>query len=801
MKTVTRTVAALLAVLLSCTPFTIQAQSELNIAWAEEKIIVSWSAPNAVLEEADTLTGPWRVVEGAASPHQMDPRQAQTFYRLRYIGPPPNVRMQDLAPHPAVIDAVRAFQEQDPDASFGYFNGHVDSFATTPKPAVPSYAESVLRALNLSTQPRLPLKLREPISEAVTPKLARDLDGDFDIALPILRETELGQPLVTEGNPDTEDAHPGGEFPIEEPRTQPPVAPQRLLEWERPSEEVLRLERMAAAPILRNFLELHRAVFRVGPNELELALHPVDYQAGAFFRKAVYEQFYSAEEKLLYGRTLVHFDVNWNVISISRMITTPEKLRVPEVDPRAVTEAAAIEIAARSAPYRECFGRPAEVLHAERCVDPVRRQRVWSVELQSEDGECHWRTIIDAATGEVLNVSDQLDLAYTDAKVNRWYYPGGDQMQPKQTVSTGVYTRNDRRLEHDFFYMMNDHRCDGFPETTCTETSFTSLWCSFAHGTYSGNSQVRATRRTSRDWDKFYPGGASETFGETHAYFWARSFSQWLKPSLDALGVLPGSASNYKRVLIIANACRSGSVHNSSYKVTTESNKGEGGPVIRLAHRNPANASNHNAACQGGGCFDNPSNLAHELNHFFLKAYYGVGSDLDCGAGNQLKFTHEGILGTAVPHAYWHYYYGVGYNPSSTDKLYFSHSTVGRVHTSNATLMTVNDYLCTNFTGDPYSAGRVVGQALWKFYHGKKVTGSTLGSIWYPSTDTDFNVLVYWAADLQASSTYKDRYEFANRVMEILDKYSNWSSAAKAEYCKVFEQHSLHWYIKPAYCQ
>jgi hypothetical protein len=37
--------------------------------------------------------------------------------------------------------------------------------------------------------------------------------------------------------------------------------------------------------------------------------------------------------------------------------------------------------------------------------------------------------------------------------------------------------------------------------------------------------------------------------------------------------------------------------------------------------------------------------------------------------------------------------------------------------------------------------------------------------------------------------------------MEILDKYSNWSSAAKADYCKIFEQHSLHWYIKPAYCQ
>ena len=421
------------------------------------------------------------------------------------------------------------------------------------------------------------------------------------------------------------------------------------------------------------------------------------------------------------------------------------------------------------------------------------------VELLSADGNCHWRTIVAAESGELLNVSDLID-RYTDAKVNRWYFPGGDLFDPNQIVSTGIYTRNDRRLEHDFFYVMNDHRCEGDPESNCTDTSHSDTWCDEAHGTYSGDSHIRATRRTNRDFDQYYPGGSSETFAETHAYYWARSFSQWLKPSLDALGVLPSSASNFHRVLIITDACRSGSVHNSSYSVTTDDNKGEGTNVIRLAHGDPAGSSNHNAACQGGGCFDNPSNLHHELNHFYLKRYYGVGSDLDCGSSNQLKFTHEGILGTAVPHAYWHNYYGVGYSPSSTDKLYFSHGNIGRVHTSDSNRMTVGDFLCVDFTDDPYRAGRVVGQALWEFYHGKMVSGSSIGGTWAPSTDTDFNILVYWAADLQAASTYKDRYEFANRLMEILDKHSNWSSSGKQDYCDIFAHHELDNFINSGYC-
>jgi hypothetical protein len=706
-------------------------------------------------------------------------------------------RAADAAANPKTAEAVRIFQLRDPDASFTFYNGHVDSFATSAKPTVPSYAVSILKELGLSTEAQTPRTLTAPTAASEKQKSARDLDAESDIKLPTLPEEDTGKQYPSKGRSDATDESKDA-APKEETRIRPPKDPQRLVEWKRPDAKTLKLETKAADAVLWAFLAEHEGLFEVTPGVRRSSMRAVDYQVGPYFRKARYEQFYAPEEKLLYGQTLVHFDVNWNVIGISRMIMTREKLAVSPVDEKAVPKDRAISIASQA--FRDCKYESYETLRAERTVDAVRRLRVWDVELLSDDGDCHWRTIIDAATGKVLNVTDLIDRAYTDAKVNRWYFSGGDLFNANQIVSTGIYTRNDRRLEHDFFYMMNDHRCEGDPETSCSATSHSSTWCEEAHGSYSGDSYIRATRRSNRDFDQYYPGGASETFAETNAYYWGRSFAQWLKSSLDALGVLPSSASNFPRVLIITDSCRSGSVHNSTYQVTTDDNKGEGTNVIRLAHRNPSGPSNHNAACEGGGCFDNPSNLHHEMNHFFLKRYYNVGSDLDCGSANQLKFTHEGILGTAVPHAYWHYYYGVGYNPSSTNKLYFSNSTVGRVHTSNTNRMTIGNYLCVNNTDDPYTAGRVVGQALWEFYHGKKVDGSTISNTWYPSTDRDFNVLVYWAADLQASSTYKDRYEFANRIMEILDKHSNWSSSGKQDYCAIFAHHELDPFINSDYC-
>lgn len=787
---------AVIATFAAASPLAAQVD-RLRITRATNEVVIEWDAPRALLEAAQELAGPWTVLPEATSPYRLQPSADRRFYRLRLTGPVDTLRLNDARPLRMILEAVAQFQQEDRTASFTYFNGHVDSFSAEAKPDVPDYALGVLQTLELPIAPRQPLKLPLPVA-AGKPRPGRDLDADFTRLLPILEET-VGQPVDSSGGDDNEDELAGQEPPREERRTLPPIDPQRLVDWARPDADTLQREERAAPLILRNFLELHQNVFRVDAQALSTILRPIDYQVGAYFRKAVFEQFYEENEKLLYGRTLMHLDVNWNVIGLSRMIVTPEKLQLPAVqDP--IPSEVAVSLAARVPPLRECQETEVEVVRAEICVDPIRRLRVWDVELVSVEGDCHWRTILDVGTGEILNVSDQVDRAFTDAKVNRYYYPGGDQMNPLQTVSTGIYTRNDRRLEHDFFYVMNDHRCEGDPEVACDNTEHSSVWCADAHGSYSGDSYIRATRRTQRDFDKYYPSGSSEAFAETHAYYWARSFSQWLKPSLDALGVLPSGAANYHRVLIITDACRSGSVHNSSYQVTTDDDKGERTNVIRLAHRNPAGPSNHNAGCQGGACFDNPSNIAHELNHFFLKRYYGVGSDLDCGSANQLQFTHEGILGTAVPQAYWDYYYGVGYNPP-TDQLYFANSNIGRVHRDNATRMTIDNFLCVDYTDDPYRAGRVLGQALWEFYHGVKVDGSTFNGTVYPSTSTDFNTLVYWAADLQASSTYKDRYEFANRIMEILDKHSNWSSHAKEEYCEIFEHHAAHWFINDDYCQ
>jgi len=693
--------------------------------------------------------------------------------------------------------AVGRFHSADPQASFTFVNGYVDSFSTAAKSSIPDYALPTLRALGLSTAARTPLKIAAPISAREVAKRARNLDTDTSVMLPFVAEAEDGAKALSKGAEDQVE-RPKRSRPSASSPFRPAESPETLVRWERPDHRNLDLERQAVRPILEAFLAKNVDLFAVSREDLRTSIGEISYQVGAYFRKAAFEQNYSHDEKLLYGRTLVHFDVNWNVIGISRMLITPSKLNVPRDGRSHIDKERSLAIAAKAFP--DCANARASVLSAERSVDAIRRLHVWNIEHASDDGNCHWRTIVNAVDGAVVNVSDLTDRAFNDARVNRWLYSGGNLFSPNQVISAGVYTRNDRRLEHDFFYMVNDHRCDGAAETACTETPHASQWCSKAHGTDDGSSTIRATRRTDRDFSSYFPGGASETFAEANAYYWARSFAQWLKPSLDALGVLPSSAADYPRVLMIADACRAGSVHTSAYKVTTEDNKGEGTNVIRLAHRNPAGNSNHNAACEAGGCFDNPSNIAHEMDHFFLKRYYDVDSDLDCGAGNQLKFTHEGIMGTAVPQAYWHAYYGVGYSPSNTNMLYFSHSDTGRVHTSSTNNMTIASNLCTATTGDAYKAGRVVGQALWEFYHGKKVIGSTVGGTWYPSDDTGFNVLVYWAADLQAGSTYKDRYEFANRVMEILDQHSNWSSDGKLDYCDIFAEHGLADFIDPAYC-
>jgi hypothetical protein len=123
------------------------------------------------------------------------------------------------------------------------------------------------------------------------------------------------------------------------------------------------------------------------------------------------------------------------------------------------------------------------------------------------------------------------------------------------------------------------------------------------------------------------------------------------------------------------------------------------------------------------------------------------------------------------------------------------------VHADLASNLNLSDHLCSASTSGqgPYEAGRVAGQPLWEIFHGKLVEGNSVTNTYRPATDTDFLILSYWAAELMASSTYRDRYEFANRVMEVLE-ISGWPTAAKQDYCEIFEHHELDNFIVPSYC-
>ena len=92
----------------------------------------------------------------------------------------------------------------------------------------------------------------------------------------------------------------------------------------------------------------------------------------------------------------------------------------------------------------------------------------------------------------------------------------------------------------------------------------------------------------------------------------------------------------------------------------------------------------------------------------------------------------------------------------------------------------ISHFYCGSTNPARDSAGSVVHQAMWKFYHGIEVNGSTQSGIARVSTDADFLVLYYWVADLVSASTYQDRYEMANRVMEIMENHSSLSSDGKA---------------------
>lgn len=238
--------------------------------------------------------------------------------------------MAKVKPSPELLNAVKQFQEEDVDASFSWLNGHVDNFATSAKETVPEYALPILKDLGLPTEPKKPLRLPDPTYAKELEKPGNTLDDDFKERLPYVTERQRTQE-VSEGKDDQEDESRQGP-PKEEIRTDPAKNQERMIKWDRPDDKTLSLERKATEPILKAFLKEYQAVFEVNADQFKGGMQFQDFQHGAYFKKAVYQQAYGVGENVLYGKTLVHFDVNWNVIGISRMIVTQEKLKIPTTE-------------------------------------------------------------------------------------------------------------------------------------------------------------------------------------------------------------------------------------------------------------------------------------------------------------------------------------------------------------------------------------------------------------------------------------------------------------------------------------
>jgi len=217
----------------------------------------------------------------------------------------------------------------DPHATFSFADCEVDGFATQPRPTVPPYAESILRAAGLDPGPR-PVELYpDPRTDA---KPAQDLDGPDLLRqrIPLPEEPAFAEPPGDEPPDEVgDDPRPGRPIVVE--RTEPPIVLEpRESRFVPPSPEVRKRESEVAKPILLAFLRRHDDVFGMGRSQLAAGLpvlHLEGYRVARFFRAATFSQSV-AGEPVLESRTQTLFDANWNVIGITRALYTPRKLSV-----------------------------------------------------------------------------------------------------------------------------------------------------------------------------------------------------------------------------------------------------------------------------------------------------------------------------------------------------------------------------------------------------------------------------------------------------------------------------------------
>ncbi|MFD1693637.1 hypothetical protein ACFSHR_25755 [Azotobacter chroococcum] len=108
------------------------------------------------------------------------------------------LRSQATQPSEKLSALVEEYRTQDPNASFSFFNGHIDSFSTTPKETIPEYSVKTLKELGLPAQAAEPLKIQAPIFSGTLEKQSHDIEAQPDEQLPYVGE-ELQTPEKSKG--------------------------------------------------------------------------------------------------------------------------------------------------------------------------------------------------------------------------------------------------------------------------------------------------------------------------------------------------------------------------------------------------------------------------------------------------------------------------------------------------------------------------------------------------------------------------------------------------------------------------
>jgi hypothetical protein len=133
-------------------------------------------------------------------------------------------------------------------------------------------------------------------------------------------------------------------------------------------------------------------------------------------RRAQFEQRLGSTP-ILNSKTVVCFDLNWNVIAISRQLMTDQKLGVPST--LTTSHASAGDVSTGAVGLR--FRKTAATLRvdtSELGIDAIRGIRAWQIQVVDPSAQERFRVLLDATNNQVLNLSDDT-ARYTDAKVRR----------------------------------------------------------------------------------------------------------------------------------------------------------------------------------------------------------------------------------------------------------------------------------------------------------------------------------------------------------------------------------------------